>query len=252
MGNSTRCWEETDSSGRPPTASAPARALGGSALSPTEHLTSGARWREFFELGRARHMETRTRAPIFAPRIFGFAPKSSADTVAVDAVPMAYIVTRNNRFYVVSYGGIDPRTGRERRRRQLAGTSRADAGQSASPYLPHQARHDCWCAEPAAQEVTFGFSTQRSGKASKSRSIWCALICSGRLTMRLVATAEPAGEATGTTWIARRTTTTDERARAPTPIRIRRRVDEALTSLTRTRPHPRTQNARRLNVSGRS
>ena len=40
---------------------------------------------------------------------------------------MAYIVTRNNRFYVVSYDGIDPTTGKERRRWQLAGTSRADA-----------------------------------------------------------------------------------------------------------------------------
>ena len=40
---------------------------------------------------------------------------------------MAYIATRNNRFYVVSYGGIDPTTGKERRRWQLAGTSRADA-----------------------------------------------------------------------------------------------------------------------------
>jgi hypothetical protein len=45
----------------------------------------------------------------------------------VDAVAMAYIVTRNNRFYVVSYDGIDPTTGKERRRWQLAGTSRADA-----------------------------------------------------------------------------------------------------------------------------
>ena len=40
---------------------------------------------------------------------------------------MAYIVTRNNRFYVVSYDGIDPTTGKERRRWQLAGTSPADA-----------------------------------------------------------------------------------------------------------------------------
>jgi integrase len=40
---------------------------------------------------------------------------------------MAYIVTRNNRYYVVSYDGIDPSTGKERRRWQLAGTSRADA-----------------------------------------------------------------------------------------------------------------------------
>ena len=40
---------------------------------------------------------------------------------------MAYIVNRSNRFYVVTYDGIDPATGKERRRWQLAGTSRADA-----------------------------------------------------------------------------------------------------------------------------
>ena len=40
---------------------------------------------------------------------------------------MAYIVTRKNRFYVVSYDGIDPSTGKERRRWQLMGASRADA-----------------------------------------------------------------------------------------------------------------------------
>ncbi len=40
---------------------------------------------------------------------------------------MAYITTRNNRFYVVAYDGIDPATGRERRRWHAAGRSRADA-----------------------------------------------------------------------------------------------------------------------------
>ena len=59
--------------------------------------------------------------------IFGLAPKSSSQLGGVDASAMAYIVTRNNRFYVVSYDGIDPTTGKERRRWQLAGTSRADA-----------------------------------------------------------------------------------------------------------------------------
>jgi hypothetical protein len=39
---------------------------------------------------------------------------------------MAYIIERNNRFYVVAYDG-DPRTGRERRRWHPAGRSRADA-----------------------------------------------------------------------------------------------------------------------------
>ena len=40
---------------------------------------------------------------------------------------MAYIVQRNHRFYVVAYDGIDPITGRQRRRWHPAGRSRADA-----------------------------------------------------------------------------------------------------------------------------
>ena len=40
---------------------------------------------------------------------------------------MAYIIERNNRFYVVAYDCIDPHTGRERRRWHPAGRSRADA-----------------------------------------------------------------------------------------------------------------------------
>jgi hypothetical protein len=40
---------------------------------------------------------------------------------------MAYIVQRNDRFYVVAYDGTDTVTGRERRRWQPAGHSRADA-----------------------------------------------------------------------------------------------------------------------------
>jgi integrase len=40
---------------------------------------------------------------------------------------MTYITTRNNRCYVVAYDGIDPATGRERRRWHAVGRSRADA-----------------------------------------------------------------------------------------------------------------------------
>ena len=40
---------------------------------------------------------------------------------------MAYIVNRNDHFYVVAYDGVDPITGRERRRWHPAGRSRADA-----------------------------------------------------------------------------------------------------------------------------
>lgn len=40
---------------------------------------------------------------------------------------MAYIVQRNNQFYVVDYDGVDPRTGKERRRWHPVGRSRDDA-----------------------------------------------------------------------------------------------------------------------------
>lgn len=39
----------------------------------------------------------------------------------------AYVVERKDRFYVVTYDGLDPATGRERRRWHPAGRSRADA-----------------------------------------------------------------------------------------------------------------------------
>jgi len=40
---------------------------------------------------------------------------------------MAYIVFKQSRFYVVTYDGLDPTTGKERRRWHLAGDSRDDA-----------------------------------------------------------------------------------------------------------------------------
>ena len=55
--------------------------------------------------------------------IFGLATNGSR----ADDVGMAYIVTHNSRFYVVAYDGINPLTGRERRRWHLAGASRLDA-----------------------------------------------------------------------------------------------------------------------------
>ncbi|HUF99610.1 MAG TPA: site-specific integrase [Ilumatobacter sp.] len=45
---------------------------------------------------------------------------------------MAYIIERNDRFYVVAYDGNDPYTGRERRRWHPAGTCREDAEAIAS------------------------------------------------------------------------------------------------------------------------
>ena len=60
--------------------------------------------------------------------IFGLAPKWSS----ADDTRMAYIISRNSRFYVVAYDGVDPATGRERRRWHPAGSSRADAEAIAS------------------------------------------------------------------------------------------------------------------------
>jgi len=42
-----------------------------------------------------------------------------------------YIVEKNGRFYAVIYEGLDPITGRERRRWHPAGTDRAEAERSA-------------------------------------------------------------------------------------------------------------------------
>ena len=55
--------------------------------------------------------------------IFGLVPNGST----ADLSGMAYIIERNHRFYVVAYDGIDPLTGRERRRWHPAGRSRIDA-----------------------------------------------------------------------------------------------------------------------------
>jgi hypothetical protein len=40
---------------------------------------------------------------------------------------MTYIMQRKDRFYAVAYDGLDPMTGRERRRWHPAGTNRTDA-----------------------------------------------------------------------------------------------------------------------------
>ena len=45
---------------------------------------------------------------------------------------MAYIIERKNRFYVVAYDGLDPLTGKERRRWHPAGHDR---------HLPVEASH---------------------------------------------------------------------------------------------------------------
>jgi integrase len=52
--------------------------------------------------------------------------------------PMAYVVQRDDRFYAVVYDGIDPLTGRERRRWHPAGSSRRDA-EALAANLEHEA-----------------------------------------------------------------------------------------------------------------
>lgn len=51
---------------------------------------------------------------------------------------MAYIIQRNDHFYVVDYDGIDPRTGKERRRWHPAGRSREDAAAIAARLEQHR------------------------------------------------------------------------------------------------------------------
>ena len=60
---------------------------------------------------------------------------------------MTYIVERNNRFYVVTYDGIEPTTGKERRKWTPAGHSRSDAeailtAHSNTPSLPRATNND--------------------------------------------------------------------------------------------------------------
>ena len=65
---------------------------------------------------------------------------------------MAYIIERNNRFYVAAYDGIDTLTGRDRRRWHPAGRCRADA-QAVAATLDEQ--HNVEIAEETTQ-ITLG------------------------------------------------------------------------------------------------
>jgi hypothetical protein len=65
---------------------------------------------------------------------------------------MSYIVQRQDRFYVVAYDGIDPLTGRERRRWHPIGHDRDEAEQLAA-RLDHD--RDATPTAPAGP-VTFG------------------------------------------------------------------------------------------------
>ena len=65
---------------------------------------------------------------------------------------MAYIVTKQNRFYVVTYDGINPTTGKEQRRWHLAGESRDDAEAIAANL--DRARSEVRDGEHSAATVT--------------------------------------------------------------------------------------------------
>jgi hypothetical protein len=67
---------------------------------------------------------------------------SSTNAGGGNAGHMAYIVTKQNRFYVVTYDGINPTTGKEQRRWHLVGESRDDAEAIAAnrPSTAHRYR----------------------------------------------------------------------------------------------------------------
>jgi integrase len=66
---------------------------------------------------------------------------------------MTYIVQRKSRFYVVAYDGLDPLTGRERRRWHPAGHSRVDAEAIAANL---DAAHTTIDTPAGADPLTFG------------------------------------------------------------------------------------------------
>jgi len=69
---------------------------------------------------------------------------------------MAYIVQRRDRFYVVDYDGIDPLTGRERRRWHPAGRDRHEADQVAARLE----RDAAGCAPRRGTEVGAGHAVR--------------------------------------------------------------------------------------------
>lgn len=65
---------------------------------------------------------------------------------------MAYIIERKDRFYVVAYDGLDPLTGKERRRWHPAGRDRQEAEQIAARI----GRWRCDTATAGARGPTVG------------------------------------------------------------------------------------------------
>ena len=54
---------------------------------------------------------------------------------------MAYVRRRGDRYYAVVYEGLDPVTGKERRRWHPAGTDRAEAERLAGGRAPEPGEH---------------------------------------------------------------------------------------------------------------
>lgn len=107
-------------------------------------------------LSRAAHDATKTmlaahRRPdgtiAASPDDLRVGPKLSTKPAGGNVVALDYIVTKQNRFYVVTYDGIDPTNGRERRSWHLAGDSREDA-------------------EAIAANLTHGTDQRRAGACS--------------------------------------------------------------------------------------
>ena len=73
-----------------------------------------------------------------------------------------YVAKRRNRFYAVIYEGIDPVTGRERRRWHPAGTDRAAAEQLAARIAADHRGDDCGRRGPRSASISPARGSRRS------------------------------------------------------------------------------------------
>ncbi len=72
----------------------------------------------------------------------------------VEPCGLAYIVGRRDRFYVVPYDGVDPLSGRERRRWHSAGDTRR-AAEELVTRLESEHRRDCRTRATSTQFGSF-------------------------------------------------------------------------------------------------
>jgi integrase len=84
-----------------------------------------------------------------------------------DAAAMTYIVQRQDRFYVVAYDGLDPLTGKERRRWHPAGRKREDAAALAA-HLDNEATR---AAPTAGGSITLGTFLRNTWLPQKRRQV---------------------------------------------------------------------------------